>query len=636
MKTLALIILCLSSLYCQSQVLFTYGTRPVTKSEFLKAYHKNGSPTASDADYREYLDLYSKYKLKVQAAYDMKMDTTSTQKKDLAEYKIQLVDSYTGADSISDKLIEEEFTRSQKDVLVGMIFIPVSSGSIPDSIASARKKIDAAYTELTNGVAFEKVALKYSGDPAVSVNKGTIGYVTAFVLPYTIETVIYSTPKGNFSKPFKLKSGWLIVKNIDERPAAGRVQVSQILIGYPEQDGLTGKAQARKVADSLFSELKKGADFKSLAKQFSHDLFSYQEGGLLPAFGPGTYDGTFEQQAFALTKPGDISVPFETGNGFHILRLESKMPVPSVSDSAAYDQVLQQIATGDRADWIKEQVMEKLKLKTGFRQSIINRSSLDRHTSNIIENPRASTGVLKSTQVLFTVNGKPYTISEYNRYLKQLVGKDDLSGDLYARFVEQSIKEQYSLKLLKSNPSYQQQLAEFKDANLLFAVMQRKVWNAATDDSKGLEAFYNKNKSKYKWEPSADAVIFTAATADIAASFKEQLQKNPGQWRDLVDNSPGMQADSGRYELGQIPVADRTAFSEGLITSNQQVENSTTVNFGYVIRLYPAGDLKAFDEARGQVISDYQAYLEDKWINELKKKYPVKINEDVARSLASH
>src|SRR6478736_7400066 len=104
MKTFALFIFCISTLYCQSQVLFTYGIRPVTKSEFLKAYHKNGSPTASDADYREYLDLYSKYKLKVQAAYDMKLDTTSAQKKDLAEYKIQLVDSYNGADSINNKL----------------------------------------------------------------------------------------------------------------------------------------------------------------------------------------------------------------------------------------------------------------------------------------------------------------------------------------------------------------------------------------------------------------------------------------------------------------------------------------------------------------------------------------------------
>jgi len=131
-------------------------------------------------------------------------------------------------------------------------------------------------------------------------------------------------------------------------------------------------------------------------------------------------------------------------------------------------------------------------------------------------------------------------------------------------------------------------------------------------------------------------LIFTAANADIATSFKVELEKNALQWRELLENTPGIQADSGRFELGQIPVADRTVFSEKLITSNQPVENSTMVNFGYVIRLYPAGDLKSFDDARGQVISDYQSYLEEKWISELKKKYPVKINEEVVRSLATH
>src|SRR5205085_1976897 len=116
MKALTLIIFCITSIYCQSQVLFSYGTRPVTKSEFLNAYHKNGNTQASADGYREYLDLYSRYKLKVQAAYDMKLDTLSAQKKELSDYKIQLVDSYTGADSITNKLIEEEFSRSQKDI----------------------------------------------------------------------------------------------------------------------------------------------------------------------------------------------------------------------------------------------------------------------------------------------------------------------------------------------------------------------------------------------------------------------------------------------------------------------------------------------------------------------------------------
>ncbi|HSB93480.1 MAG TPA: peptidylprolyl isomerase [Flavitalea sp.] len=635
MKPFALILLCISSYYCQAQIIFTYGTKQVGKPEFLKAYHRNGGTTASADDYREYLDLYIKYKLKVQAAYDMKLDTAASQKKELLEYRLQLADSYTGVDSISDKLIQEEFARSQKDIQVGMIYIPVSSASIADSVASAKRTIQEAYDELTRGADFQHVAARYSRDPNVSVNKGNIGYITAFVLPYAIETELYGTPKGGFTKPFKTKSGWLILKNLDERPAAGRVQVSQILIGYPSDDGETAKLHAKKLADSLYSILKNGTDFKKLAEKFSHDLFSYQEGGLLPAFGSGTYDVSFEREAFALQNAGDISKPFQTINGFHILRLEKKFPVPKTMDSAGYDMVLQQIQSGDRADWIKEEANKMLKAKTKFKESAIDKKKIEKHTVAISENPRTATGVLSSTQVLFTIGVKPFTVAEYNRYLKKLIANDDMSGDPYQRFVEQSMKEQFALTLSKMNTSYKQQLSEFKDANLLFAAMQRKVWNAANDDTSGVRAFYTKNRSKYTWEQSADALILTAATPEIAESFKQKLQKTPAMWRALVDSIPGMQADSGRYELGQVPVADRTAFSEKLITSNQPIENSTAVNFGYIIKLYPGGDIKSFEDARGQVISDYQGFLEEKWISQLKKKYPVKINDDVVRSLAS-
>ncbi|MDQ6763372.1 MAG: hypothetical protein M3015_12200, partial [Bacteroidota bacterium] len=58
-----------------------------------------------------------------------------------------------------------------------------------------------------------------------------------------------------------------------------------------------------------------------------------------------------------------------------------------------------------------------------------------------------------------------------------------------------------------------------------------------------------------------------------------------------------------------------------------------TAVFAQVIKLYPQDQQRSFEDARGLVINDYQSFLEQKWIESLRKKYPVKINEKVFKSL---
>lgn len=631
MKPIYPILLLLLSAHGYAQPLFTYGAKPVSSGEFLAAFHK--SEGTSSTNYRDYLELYARYKLKVQAALDARLDTLAEQKKELADYTPQLVESYTGADSMYQRLARVEFERSQKDILMDMILIQVPYGSPADSIVSARKRIEQAYAALQRGQSFDKVALQYSGDPSVEANKGRVGFVTAFVLPYEIETVLYSTPKGQYSKPFQTKSGWLIVRHAENRKAAGQVVVSQILIGYPAEDGPEGRLRASGVADSLYQLVKGGADFKELSKQFSQDLFSYQDGGLLPAFGPGTYTSDFEAQAFALKSPGDISKPFETLNGFHILKLEKGIAPFGTFDIAARDAIYQQLQQGDRADYVQRQVSAHLKNVLHFKEARVDRAKLIQYTALLTENPRAGSSLFRNTDVLFTLAGKPYTAVAFNKFIKEKVSLEDATGDLYERFQDKSIREAFGTYLQQTNPGFRQQLKEFGEANLLFMMMQRKVWSAATNDEKGLQDFFARHASHYKWENSADAVIFTATDEKVAEEFRKLLAQTPDAWRELVASNAGIQADSGRYELSQIPVADRTNFSEKLITSNQHIENEPTVNFAYVIRLYPAGEQKKFEDARGQLISDYQNELEDQWIVSLKKKYPVKINESVFAKL---
>jgi len=113
----------LGSLYAQP--LFTYGSKSVTKEEFLKAYNKNNTYEKNDEKaLREYLDLYTKFKLKVQAAYDLKLDTLPSQVAELQSFRAQLIQNYLNDESSVNVMVDEAFQRSQKDIRISHIFIP--------------------------------------------------------------------------------------------------------------------------------------------------------------------------------------------------------------------------------------------------------------------------------------------------------------------------------------------------------------------------------------------------------------------------------------------------------------------------------------------------------------------------------
>lgn len=201
-------------------------------------------------------------------------------------------------------------------------------------------------------------------------------------------------------------------------------------------------------------------------------------------------------------------------------------------------------------------------------------------------------------------------------------------------FTEVSAFDYYRQHLEEFNKDFKDQLNEFKEGNLLFEIMQRNIWDPASIDSAGLHTYYNAHKDKYWWESSADAIILTATNQEASEEYRTKIKENYKDWQKYINGSTGhLQGDSGRFELSQIPVVGRTNFTEGLVTANVRNENDNTVAFAYIIKLYPNREMRGYDDARGFVINDYQVYLEEKWIEALKKKYPVKINEAEMKKL---
>ena len=617
-----------------SQTLFTYGTNAVTKSEFENAFNKNPvtSTTRKEA-LKQYLDLYINFKLKVKAAYDEQLQADPTQIAELNNFKLQIADNFLNEAANVGALVDEAFARSQKDIHLSQVFIEVPPNT---DTTEAYRKIQQAWADLNAGKRFSDVATAMSTDATTRENGGDLGYITVFTLPYIFENVAYATSVNNYSRPFRSALGYHIFKNLGERKPLGSRKVSQILFALPPNASAGEKTAVRRKADSVYQLLQQGSAFGPMARLMSNDIASASNNGELPEFGIGEYDPTFERAAYALAKEGDMTPPVETGFGFHIIRLDRIVPVETNRENIEARALLQNKVQKDaRLELARKKMLDSQMKSIGYKPAMFNKTELWRYTDSMLARKPFASAVMNDKTVLFSFTRKKVSAAEWLDFvqMKRAITTNFSAlryTDLLQEFTAASSTEYYRTHLEDLSPVYKQQVQEFKEANLLFGVMDKHVWSKANNDTMGLKAYYALNKQLYKWEPSADALVITSMNDSIVKELEAKLTEAPDNWRNIIaPYGEKVNADSGRFELGQLPVVDRTNFQPRLVTAPVKNEPENSYTFNYIIRLHEGGQPRSFDDAKGMIISDYQQVLEDKWIAQLKKKYPVKVNQAV-------
>lgn len=630
-----------TSFFSYSQALFTYGSNAESKDEFLKAYNKNKTNTTNkDQALRDYLDLYIKFKLKVQAAKELRLDTLPALETDLQNFRSQIEDGYLKDNREVDLLTEEAYGRSKKDIHVSHFYVSINSKMQPTDTLKAYKAINETYDELKKGKTNYEDILAEIKEEIAPVQGNDLGFITAFTLPFEFENIVYSLKPGEISKPYRSKKGWHIFKNEEQRPAVGKVKVAQILFAVPAGNNVL-RDHAKQLSDSVYKALKSGADFTELAKKYSDDKMTYMNGGVIPEFGVAKYDGGFEKIAFSLKEDGDVSEPFQTEYGYHILKRISLSPIPANKNDETFMYSLRQEVLNDsRIETAKEEFLKEILSKTRYKKSnAINEAALWRVTDSFtLANKKIVAGNLNDKSILFSFNNSKVTVGDWLLYAKRTKENTQAPNtssypELLKNYVTITATEKYRKRLQDFNADFKYQLKEFKEGNMLFEIMERNVWSKASADSAGLLKYYGQHKNNYKWNASADAVLYSCANTTVAKNAIEQIKKGR-TWKDVMSESPTqIQADSGRYELGQIPVIEKSNFTMGLVTAPVTNNGDGTTVFAQIIKLYPADQQRNFEDARGLVINDYQAFLEQKWVEQLKKKYPVKVNEKVFKSL---
>ncbi|HNE28600.1 MAG TPA: peptidylprolyl isomerase, partial [Saprospiraceae bacterium] len=188
-------------------VLFTVKGNPVRVDEFKYIYAKTNQDKAdfSEASLREYLDLYIKFKLKVQKARDMRLDTVSATKTELDGYRRQLANSYLVDKEVTDKLVREAYDRMQQDADISHIFIACDRNASAKDTLAAYKRAQNILKLVRSGKDFEQMAIDSSMDKTVKENRGNLGYVNA-MLPdgyYEMEKAVYAAKPGDIVGPVR-------------------------------------------------------------------------------------------------------------------------------------------------------------------------------------------------------------------------------------------------------------------------------------------------------------------------------------------------------------------------------------------------------------------------------------------------
>ena len=618
----------------QRDTLFTIDGHPHYADDFVHVYQKNdieGTSDFSRASLEDYLDLYIDFRLKVAEAEALGLDTTEAFRSELAMYRDQLADSYVYEKDVTDKLLDEAYERSLEEVRVRHILFqwPDQPISAADSAATLQRALNAR-KRLDDGADFAELAVELSDDPSALQNQGDLGYITVFRTIYPFETAAYETPVGSVSDPVATKYGYHLVQVVDKRAARGEVTVGHILIKEGEA-----------LADSVHQLLANGADWNETVKAFSQDQMTRDRGGLLEAFGTGRMVEPFEDAAFALQEPGDLSDPVETEYGWHIIRLFSKQDLPSKAE--ATDRLRRRLKRDPRSNMARERMIDSLKIQLGYtvHTDVRDRVFAQVNLSTLTSGETPADEFAGRADSLATFADEVITVGDFIDYLARQRARD-LPGDWKRRFLagqldrytDERVIEHKREHLERYDEAFRRLMDEYRSGILIFNLSNDMVWNRAATDTAGLKAFFADRRDDYMWGERVEVATFSSASREVLATVRKLLARG----------RPIDKAIKKAERSSDVPVTVSTErievdadLPDGVQPSYNSMAPVTDTKDGvFVFRRVNAvlpPEPKRLDETRGFVISDYQDHLERKWVRDLRRRYTVEVNEDVLESL---
>lgn len=353
----------------------------------------------------------------------------------------------------------------------------------------------------------------------------------------------------------------------------GLIQPAHIFFRLSTQAAPQEQERVKQRADSVYRALKSGADFAELAKTFSQDTRTAERGGLMGWMQPNQAYPEFEEVAYSL-QPGEYSRPFLAPDGYHIVLMKARKQLEPFEE-------------------LKDQIVRSFELH-GIRQAIAQQRL-----------------------------------------------RDQISGSNNSLTMEQ-VMEKRADSLAAVNPEMKYLIQEYHDGLLLYEISNREVWDRAAKDEVGLRAWFDAHKKDYAWsEPHYKGIAYHVKDKADVKAVKNCVKKLPfDEWVEALrttfnpDSIIRIRVEKGIFKQGDNPTIDRMVFKTSPANVDNPVNSEYPIDavYGKKLKKYP----EDYTDVRAQVIADYQEMLEQEWITSLRRRYPVKINEDVLKTVNQH
>lgn len=616
------------------EVLMTVDGRPVTVGEFEYLYNKNKAQQTTPQTFDQYLQMFENYKLKVADAEHQNLDKTEAFESEFTKFRDELAMPYLRDQATEDALVEEAYSHRKNDVFVSHIMLPNEPAS-EARLDSLRREI------LAGNISFEKAAADFSVDRGSNFNGGRMGIVVPDRFPWAFEEASYNTKVGELSPVVFSGVGYHIIRVESVTPAQGDVDANHILLMTRGLDD-AAKAAVKVRIDSVYSALERGASFEGMAKLLSEDPGSANKGGALGRFGHGQMVAEFDSAAFA-TPDGQISKPFATAYGYHIVRTNKHYGVPELTDELR-KEIITRMSRDDRGAMPDKVGLEKLMAQYN---GSVNASTMAKVRKMIDENG----GVCDSALVarlstmhrvpIASYQGGTVSVPKAMAYLPSAQGMDSEAfisnlNESAQNALNAALREQALEDLAKTNTDYRNLVNEYRDGILLYEVSNEKVWDRAAKDKTGLEEYFAANRDKYHWDsPRFNSYVFFAKSDSVLAealAYAETLNATDAQ-----QLTKDMRKQFGRdikverviAAKGENAITDYLGFGGSKEAADKQ--SKWPFYAAWHGRLVEQPETAA--DVRGAAVTDYQNYLEQQWLDELHKNYTVKVNNKVLKKL---
>lgn len=530
--------------------------------------------------------------------------------------------------------------QARGEVKVAHIMVRATPGMPKADSLAAKQRIDAIYKRLQRNENWDKLAAEFSEDANSAQNGGELPWFgTGRMIPNFEDAAFALKKEGEIAKPLLTPYGWHIIKMIDKR-------------GLPPFEDMEQNLR-NKIAKDSRSELNRAAFLKRIKAENNFTEVAAAKAGALSKAnaellqGKWTYDATdktLSQTLFTIQ-----GKPYTIGD-FYTFVKEQQRPrttgTPEYAMSTLYDAFVDKSLVEyeksnlenkytDYRMLVKEyhdgillfQLMDEKVWSKAVEDSVGLKAYFEQNKEKYKWGPRVQATVIsaankellsKAQQQLAT---RRYPVKSAN--LPDVlfeVNKAELTKDATIKLKEfaQILKDDASLTIdVNGHADAREATAKQDIANLR---AQQVVKYLA---EQGVPAAQIKSNALGKTKQAGPDNTETGRRRNRRVSFVLYSSDVSALADNLNASNPlDVQITEKKFQKGENKVLDSVKWEKGTYTLQQNGREYLIIINEVLEPAY-----KQLNETRGQVISDYQNYLEQQWVDQLREKYPVNVNE---------